>query len=39
MGIVFYLKTAFTWFCGLEKTDDLNSQSIMIIPVIDEVLH
>jgi len=27
-GIVFYLKTAFAWICGLEKTDDLDDQSI-----------
>jgi hypothetical protein len=27
-GIVFYLKTAFAWICGLEKTDDLDGQSI-----------
>jgi len=26
--IVFYLKTAFAWICGLEKTDDLDGQSI-----------
>ncbi|CAF1235103.1 unnamed protein product [Rotaria sp. Silwood1] len=27
-GIVFYLKTAFAWICGLEKPDELDSQSI-----------
>jgi hypothetical protein len=27
-GIVFYLKTAFAWICGLEKTDELDDQSI-----------
>jgi hypothetical protein len=27
-GIVFYLKTAFAWICGLEKTDKLDGQSI-----------
>ncbi len=27
-GVVFYLKTAFAWICGLEKTDDLDGQSI-----------
>ncbi|CAF4197316.1 unnamed protein product, partial [Rotaria sordida] len=27
-GIVFYLKTAFAWICGLEKTDELDGQSI-----------
>jgi hypothetical protein len=26
--MVFYLKTAFAWICGLEKTDDLDDQSI-----------
>jgi hypothetical protein len=27
-GIVFYLKTAFAWICGLEKTEELDGQSI-----------
>ncbi|CAF4115910.1 unnamed protein product, partial [Rotaria sordida] len=27
-GIVFYLKTAFAWICGLEKPDELDTQSI-----------
>jgi hypothetical protein len=27
-GIVFYLKTAFAWICGLERTDELDGQSI-----------
>lgn len=26
-GIVFYLKTALAWICGLEKTNDLDVQS------------
>jgi hypothetical protein len=26
--MVFYLKTAFAWICGLEKTVDLDGQSI-----------
>jgi len=26
--MVFYLKTAFAWICGLEKTDELDGQSI-----------
>jgi hypothetical protein len=27
-GIVFYLKTAFAWICGLEKSDELDGQSV-----------
>jgi len=27
-GIIFYLKTAFAWICGLERTDELDDQSI-----------
>lgn len=26
-GVVYYLKTAFAWICGLEKTADLDGQS------------
>ena len=25
---MFYLKTAFAWICGLEKTDELDKQSV-----------
>jgi hypothetical protein len=27
-GVVFYLKTAFAWICGLEKNDELDGQSV-----------
>lgn len=40
--MVYYLKTAFAWICGLERTDNLDGQSIrsdnpeQITPIHDE---